>query len=162
MNTAVNTFNPEAFLNTTMEESNSTEFVLVPEGEYIAVSGPISADSFRSFDIKQGERAGQKGYGLDIQWDINDDTGALRELLGRTPRVKQGLMLDLTNGTLEMGKGRNVGLGRLREALNMNMTGRPFAFSMLGGQVAKIKVKHRIDKNSGQTFAEVSEVTRVS
>lgn len=136
-------FNPELFLNMQTDQANSTEFVLVPPGEYTAVIGPITPDSFKSFDIKRGERAGEKAYRLDLKLDINDDTGALRELLGRPPTVTAGIMLDIgKDGSLEFGKGRNVQLGRLREAVNQNATGRPWSFGMLSGQVVKIVVKH--------------------
>lgn len=155
-------FNTEQFLNTTHTEASSTELVLVPEGEYIGVSDAIGPDSFRTFDIGKGERAGQQGYSLDVQFLINDEGGTLKEFLGRSPKVKYGMMLDITkDGTLEFGKGRNVGLGRLREAFGQNGAGKPWQFSMLGGQVAKIKVKHRLDQKSGKTFAEVSEVTKM-
>jgi len=152
-------FNPEQFLGAQFTDANSTELLPIPEGEYIAVTEPVTAESFKAFDIKRGDRAGQKGYMLILSWNINDENGALKEQLGRAPKARQSIMLDLgQGGTLEFGKGRNVGLGRVREALNQNLTGRPWAFSMLGGAVAKIKVKHRID--GGNTYAEVSEVTK--
>lgn len=155
------TFNAELFLNTQMDEANSTELLAVPEGEYLAVSSPVTAESFRSYDIKKGDRAGTKGYSLDLEWTINDDGGALKEYLGREPKVRQGVMLDLnSSGGLEFGKGRNVGLGQLREALGQNLTGRPWAFSMLGGQVAKIQVKHTLDANNGKTYVNVTKVTK--
>jgi hypothetical protein len=159
MNASTSTFNPEVFLNSTTTEENSTELLAVPEGEYLAVSGPISAESFRSYDIKKGDRAGQKGYALDITWNINDESGALKEFLGRAPTARQSIMLDMKiDGGLEFGKGRNVGLGRLREALGQNLSGRPWSFAMLGAQVAKIKVGHRIDNS--RTYVEVKDVTK--
>jgi hypothetical protein len=153
-------FNPELFLNQTFSEENSTEILLVPEGEYTAVTEPVSADNFKTFDYKSGDRAGQKGYLLKLNWVINDEDGSLKEYLGREPKVQQGLVLDMNkDGALDFGKGRNVGLGRLREAFGQNLTGRPWSFAMLGSQVAKVKVKHRLDTASGRTFVEISEVT---
>lgn len=153
------TFNPELFLQTTISEANSTELILIPEGDYLAVSEPITVESFRSFDIKRGERAGQKGRSLDIKWNINDDSGQLKEYLGRAPSARQGIMLDTRpDGTLEMGKGKNVGLGRVREAVGQNANGQPWSFSMLGGVMAKIKVKHRVD--GSKTYAEVVDVAK--
>lgn len=154
-------FNPEQFLGSTFNDANSTELIPLPEGEYIAVTDPVTAESFKEFDIKRGERAGQKGLMLILSWNINDESGSLKEMLGRPPKGRQSIMLDRgAGGTLEFGKGRNVGLGRLREAVNQNLTGKPWAFSQLGGVVAKIKVKHRVD--GGNTYAEVSEVTKVA
>jgi hypothetical protein len=151
-------FNPETLLNTQITEANSTELIPIPEGEYIAVSEPVTAESFKEFDIKRGENAGKKGLNLYISWAINDDSGQLKELIGRPPKARQSIMIDRGPGGIEMGKGRNVALGKLREALGQNQTGRPWAFSMLGGQVAKIVVKHRID--GANTYAEVVAVTK--
>jgi hypothetical protein len=147
-------------LNSQVTESNSTELLQIDEGEYIAVIDPVSEENFRSFDIKKGERAGQKGLSLNLTWNINDESGAITAKIGRTPKVRQNLFLDLTSqGGLDFGKGRNVSLGQLREALGQNMTGRPWSFGMLGGGVAKIKVKHRI-LDDGRTLAEVQAVAK--
>ena len=59
-----------------------------------------------------------------------------------------------------MGKGQNVGLGRLREAVGLNSPGQPFAFSMLTGRVAKVVVKHRIHED--KIFAEVKAVAKMA
>jgi hypothetical protein len=149
-------FNPELFLNQTSDQANSTEYVLIPVGEYVGVIGPISADSFKSFDIKKGENAGKKAYRLDLKIDLNDETGALKELLGRAPSVTAGIMLDIkADGSLEFGKGRNVQLGRLREAVGQNSTGRPWSFGHLAGQPVKIKVVH--DTYDGKQVVNVKE-----
>jgi hypothetical protein len=150
-------FNAETFLNTSHTEAADTSLLPVPEGEYVALSSPVSADSFREFDIKRGERAGQKGYALDLEWTINDE--GIKASLGRTPKVRQSIMLDVTSGGgLDFGKGKNVGLGRVREALGQNQNGQPWSFAMLGSQVAKVKVKHRLYED--KIFAEVGDVTK--
>lgn len=152
-------FNPETFLSTTHTEAADTSLSPVPEGEFTAVSSPITADSLRQFDIKRGDRAGTKGMALDLEWTINDD--AVKAELGRTPKVRQSIMLDLTSDGMgiDFGKGKNVGLGRLRTALGQNQNGQPWNFSMLGNQVAKVKVKHRIVED--KIYAEVSDVAAI-
>jgi len=147
-------FNPDQFLETTVTEANSTEAVPVPVGEYIAVVSEVKCRSWTKKDDPS-----QGGLALDIQWEIDDQ--AVKDLLGRPKvTVKQGVMLDLTDaGQLDLGKGRNVGLGRLREALNLNTPGQPFSFTMLTGRVAKVKVEHRI--NGEQIFSEVKQVARM-
>ena len=162
MNAVNPMFNPDVFLNTTVVESNATELLVVSEGEYTAISGGVTADNFRSFDIKKGDRAGQKGYSLDIEWNIEDTGGAIKATIGREPKVRQSIMLEISSdGTLVFGKGRNVSLGRVREALNQNQTGKPWSFSMLGGQIAKVKVKHRLDPATQRTYSEVADVSRI-
>jgi hypothetical protein len=96
---------------------------------------------------------------LDVEWTINDEE--LKKSLGRTPKVRQSIMLDLTadgNG-IDFGKGRNIGLGRLRTALGQNQNGQPWNFSMLGNQVARVKVKHRMVED--KIYSEVSDVATI-
>lgn len=156
------TFNPELFLNIQHEEANSTELLPVPDGEYTAVSEPVTEKSFIEYDIKNGERAGSKGLMLKVLWAINDEGGVLKEMLGRSPKVGQTIMLDVKqDGSLEFGKGRNVELGRLRAALNQNGNGAPWAFSMLGGKVAKIQVKTELNKKDQKSYTNVTKVAAI-
>ncbi len=153
MNDQVSAFNPELFLNTTVDAVLSTEYVNLPVGDYVAVIGPITADSFKSFDIKRGENAGKKAYRLDLELMVDDPEGKLKELLGRPPKVFDGIMLDLrADGSLEFGKGRNVQLGKLRDAVGQNKAG-PWTFGNLAGQPVKITVTH--DTYDGKTSAKV-------
>ena len=148
-------FSPEQFLSTTVTESNDTKLIPVPVGEYTAVAGEVKA---RPWVSKQDPS--KSGVALDIVWEIDD--ASVKEFLGRDKvTVKQGLMLDLTEtGSLDMGKGRNVGLGRVREAVNLNQPGQPFAPSMITGRVAKVKVEHRVDGD--QIYAEVKQVAKMA
>ena len=60
-----------------------------------------------------------------------------------------------------MGKGQNVGLGRLRESLNLNDPTKAFAFRQLEGQMAKIKVDHQPDKEDPEkVYDRVVGVTK--
>ena len=147
-------FNPDQFLDMTINDSNSTQTVPVPVGEYTAVAGEVKCRQWQS-----KADPSKSGLTLDIIWNVDDS--AVKELLGRDKvTVKQGIMLDLTEaGGLDMGKGRNVGLGRLREALDLNRPGEAFSFSRLPGRVAKIAVSHRIDGEN--IYAEVKSVARV-
>lgn len=147
-------FNPDQFLDMQFEGQNDTKVVPVPAGEYTAMIEEVKVRQW------QGKADPSKsGLTLDIQWSIDDPS--VKELLGRDKvTVKQGIMLDLTDaGGLDMGKGRNVGLGRLREALDLNQPGRPFSFTMLTGRVARVSVSHRIADDN--IFAEVKQVARV-
>jgi hypothetical protein len=149
--------NVEQFLNTQVTDANATKVVPVPEGEYTAIIGPITKDSLRSYKIKNGPRAGQEGYSLDLEWEIFDEN--VKNLLKRdTVKVRQSIMLDIENGTLALGEGRNISLGRVREAVNQNRAGQPWSFGMLSGQTAKIKVVHRVDGD--EIYAEVRGVSR--
>lgn len=144
------TFNLADFLNQTFDESNSTVSVPVPEGEFLAIADKVDLNTWQKRD---GSASGLK---LDIVWDIQD-----AELLAMFDRSKatsrQSIMLDLTEtGNLDFGKGRNVQLGRLRAALDLNEPGKPFGFPMITGRMGKVSIKHRIDGD--QIYSEVKAV----
>ena len=147
-------FNPDQFLDMQIEGQNDTKIIPVPAGEYTAM---IEEVKVRQWQSKADPL--KSGLTLDVQWLIDD--ASVKELLGRDKvTVKQGIMLDLTDaGGLDMGQGRNIGLGRLREALDLNQPGRPFSFTMLTGRVAKVNVSHRIADDN--IFAEVKQVARI-
>lgn len=141
-------FNPETFLNTSMTEALSTARVPVPEGEYIAVIKEIKP------------RAAKESAVLDIIWAIDDpEVAAVTGF--ESPQARQSIFLDLTEqGNLDLGKGKNVPLGKLREAVGQNQKGQSWMPGMLVGQVAKIKIAHRVYE--GETQADVKGVTSAS
>lgn len=144
-------FNPEAFMNSTTSEANSTQYTQVPEGEYNA-----SIDAVTPRTTQTGKAL------LSVKWKV-DDEGARNATGMAEPSVFQTVWLDIKDdGTLDGGSGKNVGLGKLREALGQNQAGKPWAPGMLIGGVAKIRVKHSIDKRDNVTInAEVSAVTKL-
>lgn len=148
-------FSPEQFLDMQVTESNDTKTIPVPVGEYTAVIEEVKVRQWQS-----KKDPSQSGMTLDVKWSIDD--AAVKELLGRDKvTVTQGIMLDLTDsGGLDMGKGRNIGLGRLREALGLNAPGQPFSFMMLSGRVGKVSVSHRIDGEN--IFSEVKGVAKLA
>lgn len=147
-------FDPNAFLDMQVTENNDTKTIPVPVGEFTAVASKVDCRQWQSKNDPS-----MSGLTLDITWDI-DDAG-VKEALGRDKViVRQGIMLDLTeSGGLDMGKGRNIDLGKLREGLNLNQPGQPFSFSMIPGRVAKVVVSHRIDGEN--IYAKVKGVARV-
>lgn len=132
-------FNPDTFLQATSTEANDTKKIPCPAGEYIAIAEKVEA---RQWQSKDGLKS---GIALDITWAIDDP--AVKEVVGRdNVQVRQGLMLDmLESGGLDMGKGKNIALGRVREATGLNVPGQPFAPSMIQGRAAKVTVSHRVD-----------------
>lgn len=147
-------FSPEQFLDMQTTESNDTVIIPVPVGEYLAVCKEVKIRPWQSKSDPS-----KAGMALDVQWTI-DDAG-VKAALGRDEvNVKQGVMLDIREdgGGLDMGKGKNIGLGRLREATNLNAKGQPFAVTMFPGRMARIKVEHRTDGEN--IYAEVKQVAR--
>ena len=143
-------FDPNTFLNATFTEDNDTKIIPVPAGEYLGLAEKVDIKPWSSRD---GSSSGIK---LEIVWDIQDDN--VKALLGRdTVKCPQQQMLDLTEtGNLDFSKGKNVGLGRIREALGLNKPGEPFSFGMIQGRLAKVVVSHR---TAGEDiYAEVKKI----
>jgi hypothetical protein len=141
-------FNPDTFLSTETQSANATTYVPVPEGEHQAMIKTIKPRV-----LTDGRAV------LDVTWAVDSDE-ARAETGMAEPTVRQTLWLDTTEqGGLDFGKGKNVQLGRLRDALGQNQSGKPWAPGMLVGGVAKIKVAHSIDKRDGETInADVKAV----
>lgn len=144
----MSTFNPDTFLNTESTEANATQYTPCPEGEFNA-----SIKAIKPRVLTDGRAV------LDVTWIVDDET-ARQETGMAEPSVRQTLWLDVTeSGGLDFGKGKNVGLGRLRDAVGQNQSGKPWAPGMLVGQVAKVKVAHSIDKRDNVTInADVKAV----
>lgn len=143
-------FNAEQFLQTQTKAANDTKLIPVPEGDHAAQISKIG--------IRSGVKDGVAWHSLDVIWEVLTDEA--KKVTGMDkPQVKQGLFLDITpEGALDMGKGKNVQLGKLRAALGQNKEGRAWAPNMLTGNVATILVKHRPDEKSGETYADVKAV----
>lgn len=148
-------FNPDQFLDMQVTEANDTKLVPIPVGEYTAVADEVKCRQWQS-----KKDPSLSGLTLDVTWNI--DSPELKELLGREKVVaRQGIMLEITeSGTLDMGKGKNVQLGRLREALDLNQPGVAFSFNQIPGRVAKISVTQRIDGDN--IFNDVKGVMKVA
>lgn len=151
----MSTFDAASFLDSSVEGTNDTKKVPIPVGEYTAVLTKVDARQW------QGKADPSKsGLALDLIWEIDDAN--VKAALGRDKvTCKQGIMLDLTDsGALDMGKGKNIGLGRLREATGLNEPGRAFSFSQLNGRIARVKVTHRIEGED--LFDEIRSVAKLS
>lgn len=139
-------FDEEQFLSAPTEGEMSTSFIPVPEGEWPGRIEKVSVRTPKESTI------------LDVYWAVDDES--VRETTGmENPTVRQSIFLDLTDdGNLDAGKGKNIQLGRLREAVGQNGP-EPWAPSMLVGNVGKVRVEHR--QYEGNTYADVKGVTKL-
>lgn len=146
-------FDPQAFLDTQTTETNDTRVLPCPIGEWPA--------TVENVDIKSGvsQKSGEPWTKLNVKWKIEGCDA--NRMADRDPiYVTQGILLDITEaGGLDMGKGRNIGLGRLREATNLNAKGTPFSPRMLLGRSAKVAVSHR--EYEGNLFDDVKGVVKI-
>jgi hypothetical protein len=144
------TFDAQSFLDSSVTGANDTKVTPVPVGEFTGIIDKVAARPWTSRD------GTSSGVSLDVTWLI-DDEAVKQELDRPTVTCRQGIMLDLTPaGGLDLGKGKNVGLGRLREAVRLNDSSKPFSFTQLPGQVARVTVSHRIDGED--TYSEIKKV----
>lgn len=146
-------FDADSFLNAAVEGANSTKIVPCPIGEYPALIEKVEA---RQWQSKDGTKT---GVALDVFYSVQD--AGVQQLLGREQvTVKQGIMLDLDGAGLDMGEGKNVSLGRLRAAVDLNEG--QFSFNMLPGRMAKVKVSHRQDQKDPEiVYAQVDAVAHL-
>lgn len=149
----MSTFDPNSFMNTTVNSSNDTQYIQVPEGEFQATVDKVEAKVVGQDNPRPV---------LNVSWKTSDPQ--VQNVTGRAENtVRQTIWLDVTeSGGLDDGKGKNVGLGKLRDALGQNTPGQPWMPGMLVGGVAKIKTKHSIDKRDGVSInVDVVAVTKL-
>lgn len=148
-------FDPNTFAQMTFNQTNSTEQVPVPTGEYLAI---IKSKEIKSWAKRDDPSV--SGLKMSVLWTVEDE--AVKQEMDRDEVVvRQELMFDLTEeGGLDFGKGKNVQLGRLRAATDTNVEGQPFSFDMLVGRQARIVVSHRTD-DKGNIYAEVKAVAHL-
>lgn len=130
-------FDPNAFLTQEVEGSNSTKLIPIDDGEYNAQVKKLTS---RLLEID-----GEPRIVVDVTWEILDEEVKSKTKMDH-PQCRQGIFLDmLPGGSIDMGEGKNVTLGKLRDAVGMNKKGR-FSFAQLTGAMAKIRTKQSVDK----------------
>jgi len=148
-------FDKSTFLNQETDAQGSTQYTPVPDDEYPAVVEKVDYVEVQTKDGLSPQ--------LLVFW--NAQAPQLEAITGLKKNViRQSLWLDLTaNGGLDMAKGRNVPLNRLREALGQNVAGALWKPTTLIGRPGKIKTKTRVvhDDTTGQDkfYTDVAAVT---
>lgn len=153
-------FDAEKFMNSTVDPM-ATQFTVCPEGEF-----PFIIDSDpKQLIPKHLEGISQKNnqpYSFDqLEFScLCQDQNVLASLKRDKVVVRLRVNLDLTAaGDLEVGQDKNVGLGRLRAALDQNKPG--WNPRMLLGAGPFIgKVEHSQVKDA--TYADIVRVAKIS
>ena len=145
-------FDVNSFLATTYNDASSTESIPVPVGDHTGFVTKVTPKPV----LVQGENR----IVLDLSWEVADQSGAIKAVTGRDKNVvRQSIFLDTTpEGNLDMAKGMNVSLGKLRDALHQNDPGKAWSPNMILNVPARIGVEHRIT-DDGRTFGEVKRVS---
>ena len=153
-------FDPNQFMNSAADPMQ-TQMTVCPEGEY-----PFMIDS----DPKQLAPKNVKGISQKTgnpydfwQLELNCvclDEAVKQKLSRQKVVVRYRVNLDLNaNGGLEVGPDKNIGMGRLREALGQNRPGWKPA-DLLGAGPFIGKVSHTTSGDA--TYADISRVAKVS
>lgn len=152
--TTSSAFDPDTFMSSSTTEQGSTSFTPIPNGDYTAVIEDVSKP-----------RSAGDAVVMDVTFKIMNPPQAVLDAVGRTTlTVKRGYFLDLTpDNRLDMGKGKNVGLNQLREALGQNKAGVVWSPLLLrGAGPVKIQVSQRAAKGSDQVFNDVKSVGKMA
>lgn len=154
MTTNHSVFDPELFLQTEVDEASSTEYIPFPEGDWPAYIKELKC---RLVDGKDG---GESRPVMDVIYGC--EAPEVLETMGRTEAVpiRQSHWLEITpTGALDMGKGKNVSLGRLREAIGQNEAGKAWnPLSMVGCPVVVTVTHSASGRADGQVYANVTAV----
>lgn len=142
-------FDATQFLMTELNQANSTDFVLCPKGVWPA--------QVKDLKPKELTRDGETRMVVDVIFEVSDPNAMATAGVDTPFVIRKGVFLDMTpQGTIDMGKGKNVELGRLREALGMNVPGQPFSFVAMKGRFLRAQVDHRVDPNdSSKVYSDV-------
>lgn len=138
------TFDPDAFMNQEVEGPMDTKYPTVPEGVYTSIIEDVKV---RQFTNKNGDT----GIVADILHSIQDDE-VKKKMDKDKVLVKQGLFIDVApNGGLDLSEGKNIKLGKLRDAVGQNAGG-PWNLNHLkGAGPLTIAVSTRSDPNDPET-----------
>lgn len=130
----------------------STERLLVPPGTYNNCY--VRELKVQEGTINSGDRAGQPWAKLLVTWVLDHEE--LRKELDRSEVVlTQGIMLDVTaDGKLDMGRGKNVRLGKFKKALGINDANSPLSDAIQ--RRAILNVKH--GQYNGEPQEEIASV----
>ena len=148
--TDLSTFDPDLFVGAETKGGFDTSYAKVSPGEYRAM---FDGAKVRKVNTEDGERAI-----MDVTWYILDEDVKKETELER-PTCRQGFFLDINEkGGLERGKNKNVGLGRMLEALGVGQ-GDKWSPQGLKGSLATVRVEHKPNKDDPENpYANVTRV----
>lgn len=150
-------FNAEQFLHTETDSALDTKRIPIPLEQGDTFAGLVEKVDFHE---AQGRKDPTKFYVFaDITWALQVSDAVIKATGREKVTVRQSLIVDVNEaGTgIDWSKGKNIQLGRVREACGQNADGTPWAPNMLVGATASVKIKHRVDGED--TYDEVDAIT---
>lgn len=147
-------FDPNAFMQSSFNGKLDTVIPALPEDDYRCIIDEV--------EMREATVNNEARHILRLRWKVVDD-GKLAALQRTQASVNQDLWLDIdASGRLDEGEGKNVALGRVLEALNLN--GQPWSPGQLKGMGPCIcRFAQRPDKkNPENVYNDVVRVVKLS
>ena len=147
-------FDPEQFMEQTVEGELSTSIPPVTPGEYPVYISDVEAKVITSKETG-------KDYFI-LEYSVVIDSEEARQVTGLSePKARGSVFLDVTaEGGLDTSKGKNIDLGRLRAAVGQNIENMPWKPNDLIGAALIAQVGNRPDSRPGNNnvYNEVEAV----
>lgn len=150
-------FNADSFLNQTVEAKLDVRRIPMPEGDHDEMQ--VADLSITSGTVAKGDNAGKLWVQLKAKLVCTDpNVAAEMKLSGdQQPTVYWQEFIDLDdNGQLDISDGKNIKLGKLRQACGQNNE-EEWSMNDLKSAVLGARVKHAFN-NDGDPYAVVSAV----
>jgi len=146
-------FDLDSLLNATTTEALERRPPLPAGSTFVGILGEPKG--------RNGEKNGKTWTAVDfpVEVDLTTDPAAVKAVGTDKLVMKLGIMLDLNEGgMIDWGKGKNNGLRRVREALDMNQAGKPFSIGAMQGRPIRVVISHR--EHEGEIFDEIGSVSK--
>ena len=159
-------FNPQEFLNKTIDSPMATQIKPCPEGEWkamISTKIPVLEwfDEASWTDKKTHQTKTQPTIKIPVE--IIDERA--KELIARETIIVSydGFLDMLPNGHFDTGEDKNVRLGAIREAVGQNQETGWTVERLFGAGPFMAKVYHEVNekRGDGSKFAKIGRVTRI-
>lgn len=153
-------FNEADFLNGTTDGAFDTKRIPIPQGEYTALIKDVKP----RVNV-QGKKDPTKSYNfLDYALSVvlTPEAQAIMETVEVEAKRNYSLIIELDeSGTrLASGKGKNVDLGKFREAIGQNEDGKPWGPRMPVGKMVKVLVTHRT-LDTGDIVDQIDKISAI-
>jgi hypothetical protein len=154
-------FDPDTFMEQSVDGPMDTQVKQVPEGEYRAIIDDFDVEkAFRTFTSNKN---GKDYTVFSPPFVIQDDAVAADLGRDKVSVFHKGMFIDFNDaGGIDTSSGKNVDLGKLRDAVGQNKG--PWKFTMLkGAGPVMVKVAHDTDKDDpSKKYARVVRVVKIS
>ena len=131
----------------------------LPIGDYLAVIGEVKAEVWTGKPGGKAEGKSGMKYVVPLSIDVPQEVQTALGLNQATLTLTDGIMLDLNEGgTIDTGPGKNGGLRRYRDALDMNKPGENFSARKMQGRPIRVKITHEL--YNGDAVERIDGVAR--